>query len=367
MTRVLALLLLLSSLGAAAAAEVRYETIAEGLSYPWSLAFLPDGSMLVTERDGQLRRIVDGRLLPEPVAGVPEVYVAGQGGLFDVLPDPDFGDNQAVYLSYAHGRPQANSTRVARARLVDNALVDLEILFTAVPEKSTPHHYGGRMLLADDGTLLVTVGEGFNYREQAQKLDSHFGTLIRIERSGAVPADNPFVDTPGALPEILSYGHRNAQGIVQAEDGTIFLHEHGPRGGDELNVIEPGANYGWPAVSYGRDYTFAGITPYTELPGMRQPVLVWTPSIAPSGMALYTGDLFPEWAGDLFVTALVEKSVRRVRIDGGRVVADERLFEAIGERLRDIRDGPDGALYVLTDSEAGRIVRITPGGDPPGR
>ncbi len=355
-----ALLLLLLFASVAQAADVRYETVADGLSYPWSLAFLPDGSMLVTERDGRLRRIVDGRLEPEPVAGVPDVYVAGQGGLFEVLPDPGFDDNQTVYLSYAHGDAKANSTRVARARLVDAALVDLEVLFTASPVKSTPHHYGGRMLLAADGTLLVTVGEGFDDREQAQQLDSHLGKVIRIESSGAVPEDNPFVAVHGARPEIYSFGHRNAQGIVQTEDGTIYLNEHGPRGGDEVNLVEPGVNYGWPAITHGRDYTFAAITPYTELDGMRQPILVWTPSIAPSGMTVYSGDLFPEWRGDLFVTALVERAVRRLEIDGGRIVADERVFEEIGERLRDIRSGPDGALYVLTDSDNGSVIRITP-------
>ena len=307
--------------------------------------------------------IRDGELAVAPVAGVPEVYVAGQGGLFDVLPDPDFENNRLVYLSYAHGDAKANATRVARARLEDDALVDLQVIFTAEPMKATPHHYGGRMLMLGDGTLLVTVGDGFNYRERAQTLDNHFGKVVRILSTGGAPGDNPFVDTPDALPEIYSYGHRNPQGIVLAGD-TVYLHEHGPRGGDELNRIEPGANYGWPAITYGLDYTFARVTPYTSLEGMQQPLVDWTPSIAPSGMTYYDGELFGDWNGDLFVTALVEKSARRVDLENGAVVGQERLFTLFDERLRDIRSGPDGALYILTDSEEGRVIRATPVGDP---
>ena len=362
--RRLTVLFLLAAIADPARADLRFDTIAEGLEHPWSIAFLPDGAMLVTEREGRLRTIRDSTLEPEPVAAVPEVYVAGQGGLFDILVDPDFESSRSVYLSFAHGDAGANATRVVRARLEDNALTDVSVLFTATPFKDTPHHYGGRMLMLPDRTLLVTVGEGFDFREQAQRLDNHLGKVIRIGPNGGVPTDNPFADTPGALPEIWTYGHRNAQGIVlHPSSGVVYLHEHGPRGGDELNELEAGVNYGWPAITWGVDYNYARVTPYTSLPGMRQPVVVWTPSIAPSGMTVVRGDLFPEWAGDLLVTTLVEKSVRRIDLDGGRIVGQERLFDEIGERLRDIRAGPDGALYVLTDSENGRVIRVTPAGE----
>lgn len=363
MNRILLAILLLLSSTLPAHAEVRYETLADGLGFPWSLAFLPDGTLLVTEREGRLRRIDRGGRLSDPLDGVPEVYVAGQGGLFDVVADADFERNQTVYLSYAHGDAGANATRVARARLLGDALVDLEVLFTASPWKETPHHYGGRLLQLPDGTLLVTIGDGYNMREHAQRLDSHLGKVIRIDRNGRPPADNPFVATPGALPEIYSFGHRNPQGLVQMPDMSVLLHEHGPRGGDEVNHLEAGENYGWPAISHGIDYTFARVTPYTTLPGMRQPILQWTPSIAPSGMTVYEGGLFPEWTGSVFVTALVERSVRRLVIKAGHVVSDEQLFSDIGERLRGISTGPDGALYLLIDSPSGRVVRVTPLGD----
>lgn len=361
MRKWIALGLLFVSVSATAAVE--YEVLAEGLDHPWSIAFLPDGTMLVTERAGHLRVIRDGRLQPEPVAGVPDVFVAGQGGLFEVLADPDFENNQVVYLTYAHGDAKGNATRVARARFEDDTLVDLTVIFTAEPLKDTPHHYGGRMAMLTDGTLLVTIGDGFNYRERAQTLDNHLGKIVRILPTGGAADDNPFVGKPDALPEIFSYGHRNPQGIVLAGD-VVYAHEHGPQGGDELNVIEPGENYGWPAITYGLDYTFARVTPYTELDGMRQPIVDWTPSIAPSGMTVYDGDLFPQWTGDLFVTTLVDRDVKRIDVDNGEVVGQESMFTLFGERLRDIRVGPDGALYVLTDSDNGRLIRATPIGEP---
>jgi len=356
--------LLAVACAAPAKSDVRFETVASGLNHPWSIAFLPDGAMLVTERVGRLRVIRNSVLQPEPVTGVPDVYVAGQGGLFDVVVDPDFDSNRTIYLTFAWGDAGANATRVVRARLDGNALDDVSVLFTAKPVKDTPHHYGARMLVLPDRTLLITVGDGFDFREQAQRLDNHLGKVVRIDRFGRVPAGNPYVDTEDALPEIWSYGHRNPQGIVlHPASGVVYLHEHGPRGGDELNELEAGVNYGWPAISYGIDYSYARVTPYTSLPGMRQPILEWTPSIAPSGMTVYDGVLFPEWVGDLFVTALVEQSVRRIEVAGGRVVGQERLFDAIGERLRDIRTGPDGALYVLTDNEDGRVIRVVPAGE----
>ncbi len=348
-------------------AEERWqiETVAEGLEYPWSLAFLPDGRMLVTERAGRLRIIQDGSLLSEPVTGVPTAFVANQAGLFEVLPAPDFARSGWVYLSLASGERRANATRVVRGRLQDGALVEVEEVFLAHPPQATPVHYGGRMLFLPDGTLLVTLGDGFNYREQAQALDSHFGSIVRLNPDGSVPADNPFVGTSGALPEIWSYGHRNVQGIVRDPDsGRVYAHEHGPRGGDELNLIEPGRNYGWPVITHGVDYSGAMITPYTEREGMASPLVDWTPSIAPAGMTRYDGTLFPQWHGQLFVAALAGRHVRRVMLDDdGRPVAEARLFERLGERFRDVRTGPDGALYLLTDSPRGRVLRVVPTSD----
>ncbi len=342
-------------------ADVRIETIAEGLDFPWSLAFLPDGSMLVTERSGQLRVIRDGELQSEAIGGVPEVYVSGQGGLFEVILDPDFANNQTLYLSYAHGTKKENATRVMRAVLDGDSLVQQELIYTVAPWKDTPHHYGGRMAFLADGTLLLTTGEGFDYREDAQRLNSQLGKVIRINTDGSVPDDNPFVGENDNSAPIWSYGHRNPQGIVVLpETGEVYLHEHGPRGGDELNVIEPGLNYGWPATSYGIDYSGARISPYTEYESMEQPIAYWVPSIAPAGMTYYDGELFPDWQGNLFVAALVEKSIRRLDLENGLVADQEVLFDDIDERMRDVRTGPDGALYLLTDSSDGKVLRVLP-------
>ena len=354
------LLLLLLFAAPGAAADYRVETIAEGLEFPWSIAFLPDGALLVTERSGTLRVIRDGQLAAQPVAGVPDVFVQSQAGLFDVVLDPDFENNRQLYLSYAHGRRGRNATRVMRATFDGAALSDQQVIFTATPWKPGPNHFGGRMAFLPDGTLLLTTGEDFDWREKAQLLDNHLGKIIRINTDGSVPRDNPFTGSDAALPEIYSYGHRNPQAILVSGDGVIWMHEHGPAGGDELNVIEPGLNYGWPVITYGRDYSGARISPYTEYEGMQQPVTYWVPSIAPAGMALYDGELFPDWRGDLFVAALVERSVRRLDVDDGRIVGQEILLQELGERIRDVRAGPDGALYVLTDSAAGKVLRVAP-------
>ncbi|MFL1404403.1 PQQ-dependent sugar dehydrogenase [Marinobacter sp. M1N3S26] len=340
----------------------RVETVVSGLEHPWSLAFLPDGGMLVTERPGRLRRITpDGELDPEPVSGVPEVLTGGQAGLFDVSLAPDFEDSRGLYLSYACGTVQANHTCLARARLEGNDLRDLEEIFRARPAKVGTAHYGGRIAWLPDGTLVLSLGDGFDYREEAQRLSSHIGTLVRLRPDGTVPPDNPFVDDPDALPEIYSYGHRNVQGLVYDDAGErLIAHEHGPRGGDEINVIEPGANYGWPVATHGLDYTWARVTPYTEYPGTEPPRLHWTPSIAPSGMALYTDDRFPRWRGDLLVGGLVTRAVHRVEPGSGDATERERLFGEQGERIRDVRTGPDGSVYLLTDSPEGRLLRVTP-------
>lgn len=354
----------LAAVADAHASALRVETVAEGLEHPWSVAFLPDGRILVTERPGRLRVIEDGRLLPEPVAGLPAVFSSGQGGLFEVLPSPDFAADGTLYLSFAHGDKDANHTRVVRARLDGRGLSAVEPVFTSQPAKSGDAHFGGRLLPLPDGTLLLGLGDGFYFREESQKLDSHLGTIVRINPDGSVPEDNPFVGRDGVLPEIYSYGHRHVQGLVRdPASGRIYAHEHGPRGGDELNLIEPGLNYGWPVATYGRDYSRALISPFTARDGMQPPLLHWTPSIAPGGLALYDGELFPQWRGHLFVAAMAEESLRRVPfagdLPGG---AQEVLLGDLGERMRDVRVGPDGALYVLTDEPAGRLLRLVPGG-----
>ncbi len=361
MRLIAAIALFCLSLPGTAAPDYRIETVAEGLRWPWSVAFLPDGRWLVTERAGRLRIIEHGRLQPQPVGGVPPVYAASQGGLFEVLPAPDFARSQQIYLSFAHGDARANATRVVRARLDGHALHDLQVIFTARPWKDTPVHYGGRMAWMPDGSLLLGLGDGFDYRESAQDLRTHLGSIVRLDADGRAPPDNPFSGRNDALPEIWSYGHRNVQGlVVDPRDGAVYAHEHGPRGGDELNRICAGCNYGWPAVTFGVDYTGALVSPYTELPGMEPPLLHWTPSHAPSGMSLYLGQAFGAWHGDLLISTLVERSVRRVRLRHGQPVEQEALFTELGERLRDVRVSPEGHLILLTDAENGRVLRVTP-------
>ena len=328
-------------------------------TWPWSLAFLPDGRLLVTERSGNLR-IVDQGQVSEPLANVPAVYAKSQGGLMDVVLHPDHANNGWIYLTLAHGSAKANATRLIRARLEGNALVDVEVLFTAQPFKDTPVHYGGRLAFLPDNSLLLSVGDGFDYREQAQLLDNHFGKIVRLLDDGKVPPDNPFIDGVGNLPEIWTYGHRNPQAIiVHADRDVVFAHEHGPDGGDEINVIVPGRNYGWPITTHGKDYSGAAISPFTELHGTVDPMLHWTPSIAPAGMALVNGDKYPKWQGNLMVAALKARELRRVTIDS-ETIEQQSLLTALGERIRDVRTGPDGYLYVLTDNSNGRILKLIP-------
>lgn len=356
----LALLLLGVVATPAAAADYQVETVVEGLEHPWSIAFLPDGRLLVTERAGRLRVIADGQLLAEPVNGVPDAFVRSQAGLFEVLLDPDYRENGWIYLSLAHGDAAANGTRVVRGRLQGRELVDVEVIFDIRPPRDTPVHYGARMDFLGDGTLVIGLGDGFDYREDAQRLGNHTGTIVRIRPDGSVPPDNPFVGREDARPEIYSYGHRNVQGLVfDPASGRLWAHEHGPRGGDELNLVEPGKNYGWPVATFGVDYSGARISPYTSRPGMVDPVLHWTPSIAPAGMTLYRGDEFPGWDGDLLVSALVAREVRRIDLEDGEVRGQEALFGELGARLRDVAVGPDGNVYLLTDSPAGAVLRVT--------
>lgn len=366
LVQILSLFVLMFLSAGVHAQALKVEPFAGGLEHPWSLVFLPDGRALVTERPGRLRIIdIDGRLLEKPVEGLPEVYADSQGGLMGLALHPDYGDNGWIYLTLAHGTPSANATRVIRGRLTDGRWTDGEVLFTARPLKDTPVHYGGRMAFLPDGSLLVSIGDGFDYREHAQRLDSHLGKIIRINDDGSVPADNPFVDREDALPEIFSWGHRNPQGlVVDRTSGRIWSHEHGPRGGDELNIIRAGENYGWPIATHGVDYSGARVTPYTTRPGMTDPLIDWTPSIAPAGMGRYEGTTFPAWQGDLLVASLVEKTIRRIVLDNDKVVSDEPLGLNLDQRLRDVAVGPDGALYVLTDESPGEILRVTSDTEP---
>lgn len=347
----------------AGALVLKVETIAEGLVNPWSIAFLPDGSMLVTERAGRLRVIRDGALVETPVAGVPEVLAWNQGGLFDVLPHPDFAANRMLYLSYANGTREANATRIARAEFDGAALVNVTPIYDAAPTKDTGHHFGARLAWGDDGKLYATIGEGSKYKERAQDMSSSFGSVIRLNEDGSIPADNPKFGS-GARPELFTKGHRNGQGLAfDAARGVLFEHEHGAKGGDEINVIEAGANYGWPLATYGVDYSGARITPYTEYGGTKQPFKYWTPSIGPSGLAVYRGGLFPaDWEGDLLVGAMAGRALHRVDLDGMTIVGEERFLD--GERVRDVRVGPDGAIYVTTEDRGGepvgKVMRLTP-------
>lgn len=350
---------------AAAAAEpsaLAVDTVVEDLEFPWSLAFLPDGAMLVTEKPGRLRLIRDGQLLTAPIAGVPEVFAEGQGGLLEVALHPRFAENRQIYLSYSAGTEAANRTTLARATFDGFALSNLQVLFEAAPAKEGGAHFGGRIQFLPDDTLLLTLGDGFTYRERAQELSADFGKIVRLTLDGQIPQDNPFVGRAGARGAIYTLGHRNVQAIARdPASGRIYAHEHGPRGGDEVNLLRPGANYGWPVITYGVDYSGAQISPFTEREGMEQPLVYWVPSIAPAGMVFYTGDLFPQWRGDLLVSALAGQHVRRVDLDdAGAVVGQMTLLADREERYRDIRQGPDGAIYLLTDAPDGALLRVRP-------
>jgi glucose/arabinose dehydrogenase len=351
----------------AGAQEPRFEiaTLADGLAAPWSVAFLPDGGMLVTEKAGpRLRLVTAGGLAPEPISGLPEdIFVSGQGGLLDVALHPDFAQNRLVYLSYAAGTADANATTVARARLDGNSLSGLEVIFTASPLKQGDGHFGGRLAFLADGTFVLSVGDGFIWRENAQRMSATVGKMIRLNADGSAPGDNPFVGQDGAAPEILTLGHRSPQGLAyDAQTGVLWETEHGPWGGDELNRIESGRNYGWPVITYGRDYNGAAITPFTEYEGMEQPRVNWTPVIAASGLAVYRGRLFPDWDGDLLAGGLQALGVVRVELDASGAAREaERLFTEREERIRDVRVGPDGAVYLVTDHPtAGKLLRVTP-------
>ena len=343
-------------------AAIRVETVARGLEHPWALAFLPDGRILVTERPGRLRCVeLDGRV-SEPFGGVPQVLARGQGGLLDVALDPRFADNRLVYLSYAEpGAGSTAGTAVARGRLGEGRLEDVRVIYRQQPKVQGSLHFGSRLVFARDGILFVTQGDRGTHRDGAQDLSVDFGKIVRINPDGSVPRDNPFVSRAGARPEIWSYGHRNVQGAaLHPQTGQLWTVEHGARGGDELNRPEAGKNYGWPVITYGIDYSGAKIGEGTAKPGMEQPVYYWDPVIAPSGMTFYTGDAFPDWKGSIFIGSLDPGLLVRLTLEDGRVAREGRYLGDLRERMRDVRQGPDGLLYLLTDSSDGRILRVRP-------
>ncbi len=337
------------------------DTVANDLRNPWSLAFLPDGGMIVTEKYGGIRHYPKGSLEYREVAGVPPSLQKADGGLLDIALDPRFSENRLVYLAFVEGDSAANHTALFRARLDGDRLADGRVIFRASPDKVGTGHPGGRIVFLPDETLLLTIGDGYDFRDQAQNLGSPLGKIVRLDREGSPPADNPFVDRTDALPTIFSYGHRNSQGLLlDPRDGTVWEHEHGPKGGDEINRLQSGLNYGWPRTSFGVDYSGELISKEQTAKDIEPPVLVWVPSIAPSGFALYLGDAFPDWKGDFFVGGLAEKSLRRIRVREGEVVLQEVLLRDLEARVRDVRNGPDECLYLVIDDAKGSVLRLRP-------
>jgi glucose/arabinose dehydrogenase len=347
----------------------RVETIASGLENPWALAFLPDGRMLVTERPGRLRIVSKDGKLSDPVANLPKVAAVGQGGLLDIVLAPDFSQSHRLYFTFAeprgaNGAVNPNSTSAASARFVEDKgtakLEDVKVIFRQEPAAGGGFHFGSRIAIARDGTLFITTGER-NLKTPSQDLKQDLGKVIHINADGTIPKDNPFVGRKDARPEIWSYGHRNIQGAaIHPSTGKLWINEHGPKGGDEINIPLAGKNYGWPVIGFGVDYSGAVIHESTEKPGMEQPIYHWTPSIAPSGMAFYTADAFPNWRGNLFSGALALTHLNRIELDGEKVVKEERLLGDLGLRIRDVRQGPDGYLYLLSDARNGKLLRLVP-------
>ncbi len=341
--------------------DFRIIDIVTGLEHPWSLAFLPDGRMLVTERPGRLRMVKDGQLEVEPVTGLPPIVAKGQGGLLDVTLHPRFTENKLVYLSYVGPGKGGTSTEVVRGKLIDGRLEDVQIIFRQQPKSKTGRHFGSRLVFDQDGYLYITLGDR-GEQERAQRPGDHAGSVIRLHDDGRVPSDNPFVAMEGWKPEKFTLGNRNIQGAaLHPLTRELWTHEHGPQGGDEVNIIRAGVNYGWPVISHGVNYVFG--TPIgegTQKTGMAQPLHYWVPSIAPSGMAFYTGDRFPRWRGNLFVGALKDRMLVRLSLENEQVVGEERFLHDVLGRIRDVRQGPDGYLYLLTDENEGRLVRLEP-------
>ncbi|WP_420475775.1 PQQ-dependent sugar dehydrogenase [Noviherbaspirillum sp. ST9] len=356
---------LLCGTSVAAAAQIRPETVARNLEHPWGLTFLDNGRMLVTERPGRLRLVQANGVVGAPMAGLPKIDVGGQGGLLDVLADSAFARNRTIYFCYSEPAESGsgNSTALASARLSGDGkrLEQVKVLFSQKPKYPSEAHFGCRIVDNGDGSLFLTLGDRFRRMEDAQKLDNHHGKIVRVNKDGSVPRDNPFAGRSGALPEIWSYGHRNAQGAVLGPDGKLWMNEHGPQGGDEVNRIDAGKNYGWPVISYGEHYGGGKVGVGSAKAGLEQPVHYWTPSIAPSGMAFLKSDKYgKDWQGSLFVGALKFRYLARLDVKDGKVVKEEKLLENLGKRIRDVKEGPDGLLYLLTDESRGEILRLQP-------
>ncbi|NBO17688.1 MAG: PQQ-dependent sugar dehydrogenase [Proteobacteria bacterium] len=341
--------------------KLKVVTVASGLEHPWSLAFLPGGSMLVTERPGRLRIVAKNGALSQPLTGLPAIDAQGQGGLLDVALDPKFSTNHTIYFSYSEPRGDRNGTAVAKAELGASSLTHVQVIFRQTPKAEGGKHFGSRLAFAPDGTLFITLGERYDLSKEAQNLATHLGKVVHINTDGTPAANNPFLHQKDALPEIWSYGHRNMQGAtIHPETGALWTAEHGPRGGDEINLDEAGKNYGWPKASYGSHYSGWPIPDEHASRGFAEPVFYWNPSISPSGMVFYTGDRFPQWQGDLLVGGLSGMCLIRLDMKDGKVVKEERLLADLGERIRDVRQGPDGFVYLLTDNDQGRLLRIEP-------
>jgi glucose/arabinose dehydrogenase len=337
---------------------LKVEAIAKGLDHPWGLSFLPDGRMLVTERPGRLRIVAQDGTLSEPLQGLPEISARGQGGLLGVTLDPDFKDNRLVYFSFSEPGDGGASTAVARGRLGDNALDDVELIYRQAPKTSGGNHFGGRLVFSPDGKLFITQGERFEF-DPAQDLASGLGKIVRINPDGSIPADNPFVGQTGARPEIWSYGHRNVQGAaIDPTTGKLWTHEFGPLGGDELNLIEAGRNYGWPLVSWGKHYDGTKIPDPPTRPDLTDAVRHWSPVISPSGMTFYTADTIDGWQGNILIGGLSSQGIVRLTLDGDKVTGEERI--PLGARIRNVRQGPDGSVYALTDESSGKILKLSP-------
>jgi glucose/arabinose dehydrogenase len=357
--------LAIAAVGLAMAAP-RPEVVASGLQNPWGVGFLPDGRFLVTEKSGRIRVVAADGKLGAPLAGLPAIATGGQGGLLDVLVDSAFARNRTFYFCYSEPEAggSANGTALARAQLSADGsrLEGLKVIFSQRPKVASRNHFGCRIIEAKDGSLFLTLGDRFSRKEDAQKLDNHVGKLVRIAKDGSAPADNPFVGRAGALPEIWSYGHRNGQGAALAPDGKLWMHEHGPQGGDEINIPEAGRNYGWPVITYGENYGGGKIGDgIARKDGLEQPLHYWVPSIAPSGMAFLTSDRYGAgWKGNLFVGSLKFGYLDRIELKDGKVVAEHKMLEDGRARIRDVKQGPDGLLYILTDESDGKLLRLRP-------
>jgi glucose/arabinose dehydrogenase len=340
--------------------DYKFETILDNLDDAWSLVFLSEDKILFTEMPGKLKIASLSDKSIANINNIPSVQYGGQGGLSEVVLDPDFKSNNMIYFSYSAKDKNGKSTLfLSSAELVENSLINSKVIFEAKAPRRSPVHLAAKIAFLDDGTILLASGDGFDHREQAQTLDNHFGKIIRINKDGSVPSDNPFINIKNALPEIYSYGHRNMQGLVVTSSGDIYEHEHGPRGGDEMNLVEPALNYGWPAITYGVDYSGAIISPFTEKEGMEQPLLHWTPSIAPSDMIFYEGNIYPELKNSFLVTALVSKDVKKVTFKD-KIDTQESLFSELDIRLRNIQASPDGIIYLLTDGPKGKLIKVLP-------